>query len=71
MLKYITLLYLLASPCLAQQQVPTVAETGLQINSVVSQWAQTLTQQSRQIEDLQKQLAAKTKELEEAKKDTK
>lgn len=67
MLKYLLPLCLLATPCIAQQPAPTVAETALQINGVVSQWAQTLTQQSRIIDDLQKQLTAanaKIKELE-------
>ena len=60
---------LLASPALAQQQQQiSPAETALQINSVVSQWAQTLAQQGRMIDELQKQIAAKDakiKELEE------
>lgn len=71
MLKYIFAFCLLATPCFAQQQqVPTVAETAIQINTIVNQWATTLTQQGRLIADLQKQVAekdAKIKELEEKK----
>lgn len=68
MLKYLVLtLALLATSALAQQQAVPPPETALQINGVIGQWAQTLVQQARVIEDLQKQLAAahaRVKELE-------
>lgn len=69
-LKYLLPLCLLVTPCSAQQQQISPAETALQINGVVSQWATTLIQQGRVIDDLQKQIAAKDakiKELEAAK----
>lgn len=59
MLKYLLALCLiLISPAFAQQQQATPAETALQINAVVGAWAQTLTQQGKVIEDLQKKLDA-------------
>jgi hypothetical protein len=67
MLKYLIAFCLIATPVLAQQQQQTPAEAALQINSIVGAWAQLIVQQGRQIEDLQKQLAAanaKIKELE-------
>lgn len=69
MLKYILAACLLATPCLAQQQ-PQLSppETALQINSIVGLWAQTLVNQGKLIDDLQKQLAtaqARIKELEQ------
>lgn len=74
MLKYLFALCLLASPCLAQQQQLSPPEAALQINGIIGTWAQSLVQQARMIDDLQKQLAAaqaRIKELEpkeEAKK---
>lgn len=56
-----------ATACLAQQQT-TPAETALQINTVIGQWAQTLTQQGRAIDDLQKQIAAKDARIKELEK---
>ena len=67
MLKYLTALCLFATPCFAQQQQTSPSETALQINSVIGTWAQTLTQQGKLIDDLQKQLIAaqaKIKDLE-------
>jgi uncharacterized coiled-coil protein SlyX len=69
MLKYLLLAALLfaASPALAQQQQLSPPETALQINGVVGQWAQTLVQQGKVIEQLQAELAkanARIKELE-------
>jgi hypothetical protein len=69
MLKYLLPLCLLASPALAQQQQPSPPEVALQINGVVGTWAQTLVQQGKVIEDLQKQNAAKDAQI--AAKDTK
>lgn len=67
MLKYLIVLpLLLITPAFAQQQ-PSVPETALQINGIIGTWAQTLGQQAKQIDDLQKQLAAahaKIKEME-------
>lgn len=58
MLKFAIAFCLVISPCAAQQQqmVPP-PEVALQINGIVGTWAQTLVQQGRTIEDLQKQLA--------------
>ncbi len=71
LMKYLVIVALcFTTPALAQQQA-TPAEVALQINSVVSQWATTLTQQGRIIDDLQKQNADLKKQLEakpEAKK---
>ncbi len=68
MLRYLVAFLLLASPALAQQQqVPTVAETAIEINNIIGQWSQRLVQQGKVIEELQKQIAvrdAKIKELE-------
>jgi cell division protein FtsL len=58
--------FLMASPALAQQQ-PTPAQTALQIDNVINQWAQTIEAQQKQIADLQKQL----EELKVAKPDEK
>lgn len=52
---------LLAAPSFAQQQQPaSPPETALQINAVIGQWAQTIVQQAKMIEQLQ----ARIKELE-------
>lgn len=70
MLKYLIPAILLAVPALAQQQQASPAETALQINAVIGQWASTITQQGKVIEDLQKQIAAaqaRVKELEQRK----
>lgn len=67
MMKYAIALLVVASPAFAQQQQSTPPEIALQMNSVVGQWAQTLVQQGKVIDDLQKQLTAanaKLKELE-------
>jgi hypothetical protein len=75
MLKYLIVFLLWMTSAMAQQQQLTPPETALQINGVVGAWAQTLVQQGKLIDDLQKQLAAanaKIKELEtkpEAKKE--
>lgn len=65
-MKKLALLFLLAAtPALAQQATP--AETAIQLNALIGQWAQSLTQQARTIEELQKQLTAaqaRVKELE-------
>lgn len=59
MLKRLALLSLfLATPAAAQQQQLSPPETALQINGILGTWAQTLVQQGRVIEELQKQLAA-------------
>lgn len=55
---------LAASPALAQQQL-SPPETALQINGVIGQWAQTLVQQGKAIEELQKQNAAKDARIKE------
>ncbi len=65
LMKYLVIVALcFTTPALAQQQA-TPAEVALQINSVVSQWATTLTQQGRVIEDLQKQITAKDAKIKE------
>lgn len=46
---------LIATPAFAQQ--PSPPETALQINGVIGQWAQTLVQQAKLIEQLQAELA--------------
>lgn len=52
---------LFAVPSFAQQQQPaSPTETALQINAVIGQWAQTIVQQAKMIEQLQ----ARIKELE-------
>jgi septal ring factor EnvC (AmiA/AmiB activator) len=64
----LTALLFLAAPAVAQQQQPTTpAETAIQINNVIGTWSQTLMQQGKVIDELQKQLAtanARIKELE-------
>lgn len=67
MLKYIAAICLCATPCAAQQQQLSPPETALQINGVIGAWAQTMVNQGKMIEELQKQLTAaqaKIKELE-------
>ena len=49
---------LFATPALAQQQQVSPPEAALQINGIIGTWAQTLVQQGKMIEDLQRQLAA-------------
>lgn len=71
MLKYLIAFVLLSSSAFAQQQV-TPPEAALQINRVVGEWAQTIVQQGKAIDELQKQLKdeqAKNKELESKLKD--
>lgn len=59
------LILLLPLPALAQQGQPSPPETALQINGVIGTWAQTLVQQGRVIESLQKQLADAQKKISE------
>lgn len=66
------LLILLAGATAALAQQPSPPETALQINGVIGQWAQTLGQQARLIEQLQAELAKaniRIKELEPSKPD--
>lgn len=56
---------LLTSPAFAQQTPPEVA---LQVNSIVGTWAQALVQQSKTIEDLQKQIKQMQEDQKKCKK---
>jgi hypothetical protein len=61
---------LLPSTAFAQQQ-QSPSEIALQMNGVIAIWAQTLTQQIKQIEQLQKENADLKKQIDEHKKDNK
>jgi hypothetical protein len=66
-MKRLILAFLLcASPAIAQQ--PTPSEIALQINGVIGVWAQSLVQQGKMIEDLQKQLTAANVKIQELEK---
>lgn len=53
------------APVLAQQQQISPAEAALQIGSIASAMAQTMAQQGKTIDELQKQLAAKEARIKE------
>lgn len=64
-----TIGFLFSVPAFAQQQpVPTVAETAIQITNIIGQWSQTLVQQAKLIEQLQKENEALKKQTEEKEK---
>lgn len=73
MLKYLIIALFIITPAYAQQQqsIPTVAETALQINNVIGEWAQRLAQQGKLIEQLKKENDELKKQVEEHKKDSK
>lgn len=72
-MRVLFLLLLLTTSAIAQQQQQlSPTESALQINSIIGTWAQTLVQQGRVIDDMQKQLTAaqaRIKELESKKPD--
>lgn len=69
MLKYLIIALFAITPAYAQQQqsIPTVAETAIQINGIIGTWAQTLMQQAKQIEQLQKENSELKKQVEDRK----
>lgn len=64
-----TAVALVSSPAVAQQQQvqQTPPEVALQLNNVIGSWAQTIVNQTRQIETLQTKNAELQKQLDELK----